>query len=435
LKILLITYYWPPCGGPGVQRALKFARYLPDFNVIPYVVTVDEKKASYPVIDKSLSNDIPDSVKVFRTDTSEPFGMYSSVTGKKEIPHSGFANERKPGLFQKFSRFVRGNFFIPDARKGWNKYAYAKALEIIKNEKIDVVITSSPPHSTQLVGLKLKEITGIPWIADLRDPWTDIYYYKDMMHTSMAKRKDATYEKAVIENADEVLVVSPAIKKIFEHKSTKINPAKIHVLPNGYDENDFVGGQYAPADEFIITYAGTISANYGIRNFVRSVAGILEQKKYKMRLRFIGNTGNDIRSMMEEEGFKDNVEYISYMPHKESVGMLMKSTVLLLAIPQIENNEGILTGKLFEYLASCKPIICIGPEKGDAAKIISDCRAGKTFDYAETAAISSHLNELLARWEKSHDLNRKNDDHVKYSRRTLTSELVSVISKYFPSQK
>lgn len=427
MKILLVTYYWPPCGGPGVQRALKFAKYLPEFGCIPFVITVDETKASYPIIDQSLCNDVPDTVNVFRTDTSEPFGAYSALTNKKEIPHSGFANERSPGMLQKASRFVRGNFFIPDARKGWNKYAIAKIRELLKTEKFDAIMTTSPPHSTQLIGLKLKNETGLPWIADFRDPWTDIYYYKDMMHTAYARRKDASYEKAVLENADAILVVSPSVQRMLEKKSDKLSPSKFHVIPNGYDENDFTERSFSPSAEFIITYTGTIALNYGIQNFIKAFAEIVKQNNFIIRLRFIGNTGADIRTLISEEGIENNVEYVTYMPHKESVGMLMQSNALLLAIPQIENNEGILTGKLFEYLASKKPIICVGPSKGDAAAIINECNAGSTFDYDNRTELKNYILSLLEKW-KSNSL-PENDMNIfqKYSRRNQASELCSII--------
>jgi len=173
-KVLIITYYWPPSGGAGVQRMLKFVKYLHQLGVQITVITVDPRKASYQLTDDSFLKDIPDDINVIKTNTFEPFNLYKSLGSKKEIPHSGFANETNPGFFQKASRFVRGNFFIPDARRGWNKYAYREAIKVIKNNKIDAIITSSPPHSTQLVGLKLKNKYNIPWVADLRDPWTDI---------------------------------------------------------------------------------------------------------------------------------------------------------------------------------------------------------------------------------------------------------------------
>ncbi|MBA7559552.1 hypothetical protein ES708_01167 [subsurface metagenome] len=187
-KVLIITYYWPPSGGAGVQRWLKFVKYLPEFNIQPYVLSVNPKYASFPLLDKSLEKEVPESVQVFKTKSREPFSFYKKVTGESEIPYAGFVNQGNPGFLNKIARAIRGNLFIPDARVGWNKFALKKALEIIQKYEIDTLITTSPPHSTQLIGLKLKNKTGVNWIADLRDPWTDIYYYKQMYHTIWAKK-------------------------------------------------------------------------------------------------------------------------------------------------------------------------------------------------------------------------------------------------------
>ena len=428
-KIILITYYWPPCGGPGVQRTLKFSRYLPDFGYLPSIITVDDREASYPLKDESLLKDIPDGIPVFRTDTSEPFGLYNRLTRRKNIPHSGFAGENNPGLIQKIMRFIRGNIYIPDARKGWNTFAYKKTKELLDKEKFEAIITSSPPHSTQLLGLKLKKETGLPWIADLRDPWTDIYYYKTMLHLGYAKRKDAAYEKTVLENADEILVVSDPIKRIFLSKSDKINPEKIHVIPNGYDHADFDMTSSSPDNSFLITYTGTLAANYGVENFFYACAEIKkENSNLPLRFRFAGEIEDSIRQLINKVGISDNVEYVGYIPHKESVKCLLNSTALLLAIPRIKDNEGILTGKLFEYLASRKPIICVGPVNGDAAKIIEECKAGNTFDYSEKENLKRYLQTLINTWKVNHNLDRDNDLHQKYSRKNQAEELSMIIN-------
>ena len=175
-KVLIISYYFPPSGGSGVQRWLKFVKYLPEFGYEPIVLTVDPTVASYPQIDATLLQDIPSLVRVERTTTREMLSLYKRVSPTKEIPYGGFANENTQGLFSTISRFIRGNFFLPDPRRGWNKFAYKKACELIEQEQIDTVITTSPPHSTQLIGLKLKKrFPSIQWIADLRDPWRDIF--------------------------------------------------------------------------------------------------------------------------------------------------------------------------------------------------------------------------------------------------------------------
>ena len=278
-KVLIISYYWPPSGGAGVQRMLKSVKYFPVFGIIPYVITVKEDQASYPSIDESLSKDVPAEAKIFRTDTFEPFGIYSKLLGKKSIP-TGFSNESNPGLFQKFSRFIRGNFFIPDARRGWIKFAYEEAASIIERENIDTVFTTSPPHSAQLVGLKLKRKFGVKWIADLRDPWTDIYYYDEFNHLSFARKKDLKYENEVLTSADRIITVSKDVKRIFGSKSDKIDPNKITIIPNGYDWEDFNNKKIFPEkNEFIITYTGTLADSYNPSVFFHSLKKVTENNR------------------------------------------------------------------------------------------------------------------------------------------------------------
>ncbi len=261
-KILIISYYWPPSGGAGVQRIFKFAKYLSQSGFDPFVVTVDDKVASYPIRDQSLLADVPLDLKVFHTHSFEPLNILTKLTGNK-APYGGFANKDKEKFSQKVLRFIRGNFFIPDARKGWVKYAYAKAEELIAKESIETVIISSPPHSSQLIGLMLKKkFPKLKWIADLRDPWTDIFYYKDMLHTKMAAAKDAFFEKQVVEQADALIVVSKPILKNYLSKSSKITESKIHVIPNGFDEDDFPPMKLKANDAFTITYVGTIADIY-----------------------------------------------------------------------------------------------------------------------------------------------------------------------------
>lgn len=426
-KVLIITYYWPPSGGAGVQRMLKFVKYFPYFGIEPIVITVDEKKASYQIVDKSLIGDIPANTTIYKTSTFEPFEFYKLLGNKKEIPHSGFANETKPSLFQKIMRFIRGNLFIPDARKGWNIYAYKMAKEIIENQKIDAIITSSPPHSTQLVGLKLKNEFNIKWICDLRDPWTDIYYYKQMYHTIWAKSIDSEYERKVLENSDAVIVVSESIRDLFKQKTKKNIENKIFVIPNGFDEDDFERNNNIESDEFLISYTGTFADIYVIDGFLEAFHNfVLEFSKSKIKLRFIGKISESLKFKVNKLNLNDFVEFKEYLPHKDSVNELLKSSLLLLIIPKMERNEGILTGKLFEYLGSYKPILCIGPVNGNASNIISECNAGKTFDYFDSVSMLKYLKEIF--------LNEKerapNIEKIKsFSRKNLTkiiSELINM---------
>jgi len=267
---LIITYYWPPSGGAGVQRWLKFSKYLPEFGCTPVILTVDENLASYAQLDHSLVEEINPDLKVHKTKTFEPYNLYRKLSKKKEIPYGGFSNQKKVTLFEKFSRLVRGNLFVPDPRRGWNKYALRKALELIKAENIESVITSGPPHSTHLIGQKIKEQTGIRWIADFRDPWSDIYYYKELYHTLPARLYDSSLEKMVLSGADKIITVSEEVKKLLLRKIPG-SEEKIAVIPNGYDESDFENVALIKNEFFTITYTGTISMSYRIEQFIEAI--------------------------------------------------------------------------------------------------------------------------------------------------------------------
>ena len=417
-KVLVITYYWPPSGGAGVQRWVKFIKYFKNQNIDPYIISVDPDFASYPLIDKSLINDIPENTNVYLTKTNEPYSIYKKINNN-QTPYAGFANEGRPNFLQKIARFVRGNFFIPDSRKGWNDFAYKKAVKVLEKENIDTVITTSPPHSTQLIGLKLKETLNIKWIADLRDPWTDIYYYKSLLHTKWAKRKDLNYEKAVIENSDKIVVVSDSIKQLLINKSNLIQESKIHVIPNGFDEEDFSVSSTNKNNKFLLSYVGTITKDYPLDSIKKSITNL------NINLEFTGKADHPTKHLLNEiAGFNNHVK------HKESINILLASDMLLLVIPKIANNKGILTGKLFEYLGARKPILCIGPRDGDAAKIIQECKAGKTFDYSDENGIYEFIETCT-----SNEFIFENKNYLNYSRRNLTKTLSKILNDKVNNEK
>ena len=427
----MITYYWPPSGGAGVQRILKFVKYFPKLEIKPYVITVRKDRASYPVTDESLLKDIPQEADIFRTDTFEPFDIYSKLLGKKSIP-TGFSNESAPSTFQKFSRFVRGNFFIPDARKGWIKFAFDEACKIIEKENIKTVLTTSPPHSAQLVGLKLKKkYDFINWVADLRDPWTDIYYYNEFNHLGIAKKTDLKYERLVLENADAITTVSKSLKELFLTKSDKINKDKIYVIPNGFDDEDFSVKVKPLTDEFIISYTGTLAESYNPLVFFRALKKITTRfPEVKFKMRFIGNPDLSLIEHIKKLSLINILDLVPTVSHEKSVQYLLESTILFLVIPEVKNDKGILTGKLFEYLAAKKPILCIGPTEGDAASIINECNAGKTFERDEENEISNYLEYLVKEWKTNKDLDIKNDNYKKYSRYSQAKELSNILINF-----
>ena len=429
LRLLVITYYWPPSGGAGVQRSLKFVKHLPEFGIEPTVITVDPARAAYPVLDDSLAADVPAGVRVIRTDTFEPFDSYKWLTGRRQVPYGGFVGESKTSRAQQLFKFVRGNLFVPDARRGWNRYVLeAVAGLLAAGEQFDAVLTSSPPHSTQLIGLELKKRYGLRWLADLRDPWTDIYYYRELNHLPPARWLDARYERQVLEQADKVLVTSPHTKRIFMAKSTSIDPAKIYVLPNGYDEADFREPSQPPHDELLITHTGTISETYRIDQFLAAAAACAcRHPDVPLRLRFVGKVSDGIRQQVEAAGLAGRTEFVAFVPHAESVGYLLRSTALLLAIPDVANNRGILPGKVFEYLAANKPILCVGPLGSDADLLLRETGAGRTLPPDAAADLLDAFEGLVARWRINPNLDLPGGNPTRYSRRALTEQLAGLM--------
>ncbi|MBC8321731.1 MAG: glycosyltransferase family 4 protein [Bacteroidetes bacterium] len=427
-KVLIITYYWPPSGGGGVQRWVKFVKYLPKFNIEPIVLTVDPDSASYAIIDQSLIHELSDATKVFTTKSREPFNLYKKFNLKKEIPYGGFANEEDPGLFQKISRYIRGNFFIPDARIGWNSFAYDQAAKLIDKFNIETVITSSPPHSTQLIGLKLKKNFGNCWIADLRDPWTDIYYYNRMYHSLLAKKLDKKKETEVLQKADKIIVVSKSIKDLFASKIAGHEKGKINIISNGFDTADFNFNESDINDQFVITYTGTLAENYNIDGFLRALINIVEKHdELKIKLQFVGKVSTGYRDLIENSALGPICSFVGHVDHNSSIAYLKKSSVLFLAIPDVPQNEGILTGKLFEYLAARKPIIGVGPVNGDASVIIDECSAGKMFHYNDEVSIFDYIVDLYLKWVESPEISLEGELYKNYSRENLTAKLVTLI--------
>ena len=400
-----------------MQRWLKFAKYLPQFGWEPVILTVDPEYAVYPVIDNSLEQEIPDNIKVYRTKALDWFRFYSS--DKSKVPSAGFASNHNNSLKGKISRFVRGNFFIPDPRRGWNRFAFMKACEIIEKENIEIVVTTSPPHSTQLIGLKLKNrFKKIKWIADLRDPWTDIYYYDLFYPTRLSKKIDAWYEKSVLKNADKIISIGYILKELFESKAPEI-ASKTEVITNGFDESDFENIAKHEPSKFTITYVGTLSEKYCIDVFLDAISLL---NRDDILLRFVGKIPESTQAQIIRFAKNKTVEFIDYAPHNEAINYMINSSLLLLLIPELTDNKLIITGKLFEYIASQKPILCIGPTDGEAAGIISKLNNGNSFNYSDKESICRFIDD------KINNPDFKCGNISEFSRRNLTNKLAAALN-------
>jgi glycosyltransferase involved in cell wall biosynthesis len=396
-KVLIISYYWPPSGGAGVQRWVKLSKYLLQNGWMPVILTVDEKHASYMQLDESLVKEIPSEIRIIKTRSFEPLNIYAWLVGRNMVSTAGFSNTRQQGLVVRVAAFIRSHLFIPDPRKGWNRYAIREARKIIDGENIRLVITSSPPHSSQLIGRKLKKTGRMRWIADMRDPWTDIYYYQRLGHSFLSRAIDRRLEKKTLEEADGIITVSMSLKDLLVAKSPQVQGDKFLVLPNGFDDEDFPPALLPPpTEEFVISYTGTMSDQYEPECFFRAVKQLWERHpQARIKMKMAGTLADSVVQSIHIFGLERITEFFPSVPHAEAVKIMIQSSVLLLVIPNVPDARGILTGKLFEYLASHRKIICLGPVEGDAASVINTCAAGQTFTREQENQIFEYLNKLF----------------------------------------
>jgi glycosyltransferase involved in cell wall biosynthesis len=399
-KVLVIAYYWPPSGGAGVQRWLKLTKYLAKLGHEVHVLSVDPEKASYFHVDESLKKDIHPNVTVHLSDSFEPINIYSRLVGKSNVPTSGYSNVDEQSWKQKLVSGIRSNLFIPDPRIGWKNYAYKKAMEIIISENIQNVITTSPPHSTQLIGIKLKRKLKdkINWIVDFRDPWTDIYYYNLLQHSRLSHSINAKLERQVVEESDRIITVGEGFKASFLSKTDKVSPDKFEIISNAFDPDDFKMKDEVHPDEdvFLASYIGTVSDKYEPDVFFEAL-GLLAKDFPDAPIRFkaTGVVSERLQDLITSNlGAK--ASFHPPVPHEKAVHAMLKSRVLLLITPGI---EGTIPGKTFEYLASGRRIISIG--KGDSAKAIVKCNAGAAFERSEKDAVYEYLKSALMDYQNN----------------------------------
>lgn len=424
-KVLIFTYYFPPAGGVAVQRFLKFSKFLPEFGWEPIIVTVEN--GSYPYYDESLLKEVPANAKVYRTKTFEPFELYNLLKGKKgkAMPVVSVGAGGKKSLFQKLSEYVRANFFIPDARKGWVPYAVAQAEAILETEKIDAIITTGPPHSTHLIGLELKKKFGVKWMADFRDPWTKIFYNNMLPRTAATAAKDKVLEREVLNNADAISVISPGLQREFEYAAKNIR-----VIYNGYDEEDFSSAlPSVNRDYFLIRYVGNLMASENPEHFWKAIAQLTKEGK-KIKLELIGRVDAPVQESIRQNGLERVVEYRSFVPHKEATLLMQSCDMLLFLIPNVPDNKLILTGKLFEYLGSGTPLISFGPVDGDAAAILSQTGRARMIGFNETEAAYTQLSDALQQYASNASRNTYSvSSHSAYSRKSQTEQLAIYLNE------
>ena len=426
-KVLIITYYWPPSGGAGVQRVLKLAKYFRRLGWEPVIYTAEE--AEYPITDNSLFKDIPEGVTVLKQKIWEPYNLYKKFIGQKKEQkvYSGFMTDKKPSLAQKLSVFIRGNFFIPDARMFWIKPSVKYLIEELKKNPVDAMFSSGPPHSTHLIAKGVKAKLNIPWIADFRDPWTNIDFYDQLKLTALADRKHKRLEKSVLAKADKVVTVSWSWADDFR----KIMNRGIEVITNGFDEDDFSVTVPKPESKFVMAHIGSLNANRNQPVLWQALSELLNENlefKNDLLIRLVGKNDFSVNQSIEANGLKQNLDCIDYLPHSE-VGVLQQSaSVLMLLLNNTPNIKGIIPGKLFEYLAAGNPILVVGNPTGDSARIVNETNAGAICDFDEKEKMKSAILNFYADW-KSGKKKNYNPAIEKYSRKKIAEKFSLLLNQ------
>ena len=430
-RVLIITYYWPPSGGSGVQRWLKMSKYLPEYGWQPVIYTTEN--AEYPIVDHSLEKDVAPETEVIRRPIVEPYTLYKKFLGlkKEETVKAGFTQEenKSQGWKSRLAMWIRGNLFIPDARRWWVKPSVKYLKGYLKAHPVDAIISTGPPHSMHLIALKLKEALGIPWIADFRDPWTEIDFYDDLHLTRWADRKQHRLERRVLTKADKVVTIGWDCARGLG----RLGNRNVRVIPNGFDWEADSAQQSVPLSrKFTLTHLGVITPS---RNAPQLWAALKELKEESdefskdLKIRLIGQVDQSVVHSLSETDMLGNTEIISYVPHDEVLQMQQSSQVLLLLINNTPNAKGILTGKLFEYLASGRPVLCIGPEDGDAARVLKETQAGTSVGFEDKEKMKDVVRSLYHRYLENNLPNNISDRVGQYSRRAIAKKYADLLSK------
>lgn len=428
-KVLVFTYYWPPSGGSAVQRWLSLSQLLPEFGIEPIIVSVDPKYASYVLLDETLEARIPENLAVHKTKTFEILTIYQKMLGREKLPAAGFANQSDPGPIQKAMRWIRGNFFFPDPRKGWNRFALKKARQLIAQEDIKAVVTAGPPQSTHLIGETLQGEFDLYWLCDFHDAWTNVFYYDELRKTSWAKKIDLETEKRVLEKSDRIITVGNQVMADFSDKLGSSDKISIHSM--GYDDALFEERPVPPADTFVISYTGTMADTYEPESFFEAILLLKKElPNFKYKVSFVGLISDGIQKKIQEMGLSDLVEFKGYLSHSAAVECLKRSCMLLLVSPNTPQAKMIIPGKIYEYLATGLPIFNLATADTETARIIEDCEAGATFDRNDVSSIKSYLLQEYKKWEKDpKSILSKSDKYKKYSRREEAKGLAEILKK------
>ena len=433
-RVLIISYYWPPTGGSGVQRWVKFAKYLPAEGWQPVIYTPENPEQL--AVDPSLEHDVPECAEVIKRHITEPYAMYKKVLRRsghsKEAVEVNPVNAQNKSALQKMAMWVRGNLFRPDPRCWWIRPSVRFLKKYLKEHPVDLIVSTGPPQSMHMIGMKLAEETGLPWIADFRDPWTKIFYFKHLSMTRRTQKWHEKMERRVLDKATRVVAVSPLVQQEFQ----AMTKTPVELITNGFDECDFHAERFEMAtggagQEFSITHTGLFAAD-GNPTVLWDVlaekcAADADFKKY-LRIKLIGKTDDQIIKAICNAGLEENLMDLGYQHHARAIDEQRKASLLILPLRKEPEYKAVLPGKLFEYLASWRPVLGIGQPDGAMSMIVNSTRTGVVFDWEDKASIARYMDEC---WEKhlAGRLTVDNADISRFTRRNLTRRMAQLFEE------
>ena len=426
-RVLIISYYWPPSGGIGVHRCLKFAKYLQEFGWEPVIYAPLD--AQYAYLDETNFQHVPNNITVLRHKIFEPFNIFKKLSGRKKTDSANpvYVRDRKLKKIDKLAIWIRGNMFIPDARYLWIKPSVKYLKKYLKDNPVDAIFTDGPPHTNTVIGCKLSKKTGIPWLMDFQDPWTQVDYYEMLKIGKRADKKHHKLEKLAFETAKKTTIVSPTWKKDLE----SIGAKNVDVIVWGYDEDDFKAKAPKTDNEFSIIHAGQLGFDRRPDIFIKLLGDLkteIPEFGKNLKLKFAGTVDYAIVEMIEDAGLKENYMPLGNITRPSAIELTLKAQVLLLPLNIADNAKGRIPGKLFENMKSERPILCLGPTDSDVAEILRETNTGKTFEYNDYDSLKIHVLELYKKFiEGTNNVNAK--DLEKYTNRNLTSILAKYLNE------
>lgn len=395
-SLLVLAYYFPPSGGPGVQRTLRFVRDLPGLGWNPTVISVRPQDAAWPSIDPALEAAIPPGVDVRRTAAFDPYAGYARLTGRRrnDVVSVGFADEGTPGFRERLARWIRGNVFLPDARVGWVPYARREALRLVRDRAFDAIWSTGPPHSTHLAARSVARATGLPWIVDVRDAWPDPTYEHKLGTGSLARRFDESLRSGVYDGASAIVAIGDHMADALRRLTT----TPVRVIRNGFEEAQFEGLEPTIHDGFEVLYTGNMPAERSPEALWSALARLGDRAPL-LRVRLVGTIDASVRQAVEAAGVTHRVRFEPPVPHAEALGAMISADALLLVVNRTAGAEGILTGKVYEYVASGRTVLGLGPVDGEADRVLREAKAGEMIDWSDVGRVADALLTLYGAWE------------------------------------